>query len=201
MKRTKENALLTKESIMESALDVFIKKGYSKTTTNDILNKIEPTKGAFYFHFKDKDDLFKQVIAKELNFISELIVDSFIDHGDEKKRVEQLLINIVDNFYNNRRFRKVIILTWFRVEVDIDCHIMRDKTNFNEFFLEEVNKLLQEANKKGMLKKDVKPVETATQITAMILGMYRMYFVTPKYARNIDTSKDMIIAYLHLIFN
>lgn len=201
MKRTKEDSLLTKESIMESALDVFIKKGYSQTTTNDILSNIDLTKGAFYFHFRDKEDLFKQVIAKELKFISELIVDSFIDHSDEKIRIQQLLMNVIDNFYTNRRFRKVILLTWFRVEVDVDCHIMRDKKNFNEFFLEEVDKILQNARKKGLLRKGVKPLNAATQITATVLGIYRMYFVTPQYARNVDNAKDMMSEYVKLIFN
>lgn len=201
MKRTKEDALATKESIMESALDVFIKKGYSQTTTADILANIDLTKGAFYFHFTDKEDLFKQVITKELNFISELIVDSFIDHGSEKERMQQLVKNIIDNFYTNRRFRKVILLTWFRVEVDVDCHIMRDKKNFNEFFLEEVNKLLQQASKKGALEKSVKPLETATMITATVLGIYRMYFVTPAYARNIDVSHTIMQDLVTQIFN
>ncbi|WP_317897812.1 TetR/AcrR family transcriptional regulator [Aurantibacillus circumpalustris] len=200
MKRTKEDAQLTKESIMESALDVFITKGYSKTTTNNIITKINLTKGAFYFHFNDKEDLFKQVIAKELDFISGLIVDSFIKEGDEKAKVGHLLFNVLDNFYNNKRFRKVILLTWFRVEVEVDCHIMHDKTNFNEFFLEELNKLFVQAHKKGKLRNGIKPLETATHVTALILGIYRMYFVTPKYATNINFSKDILKSYINQIF-
>lgn len=200
MKRTKEDALLTKESIMESALDVFIKRGYSETTTSHILASTPFTKGAFYFHFKSKEDIFQQVIAKELNFISNLIVDSFIETGNEKDKVEHLLSGVMDNFYLNTRFRKVILLTWFRVEVDVDSQILKDKTSFNEFFLEELHKLLISAQQKKLLNKTVNPIEAATHITALILGVYRLYFVAPKYGSDINSSKKLLLSYLNQIF-
>ncbi|MBR2299474.1 MAG: TetR family transcriptional regulator [Alphaproteobacteria bacterium] len=57
MKRTKEEALETRQAILQSALDLFYQKGYSKTTFEEIATRINLTKGAVYWNFKNKPDL------------------------------------------------------------------------------------------------------------------------------------------------
>ena len=47
---------------MQSALDLFYQKGYSKTTFDEIASRIELTKGAVYWHFKNKPDLVAALI-------------------------------------------------------------------------------------------------------------------------------------------
>ncbi|PRX56946.1 TetR/AcrR family transcriptional regulator [Flagellimonas meridianipacifica] len=43
-------------------LDVFSKKGYYNTNLDDILKELELSKGAFYHHFKSKEDFFIHII-------------------------------------------------------------------------------------------------------------------------------------------
>ena len=73
MKRTKEEALKTRQIILQSALDLFYQKGYSKTTFDEIASRIELTKGAVYWHFKNKPDLvaalINDYIAKKNQFL------------------------------------------------------------------------------------------------------------------------------------
>jgi TetR/AcrR family acrAB operon transcriptional repressor len=183
MRRTKEDALITKECLMDTSLEIFNLKGYSHTTLDDIASGAQLTRGAFYFHFKDKEDLFKQLLARELDFISLLIVDSFVSEGDEKQQLQSLLSNLVDNFYDNKRFRNIIQLTWFRTEVTEGCTSLIDKTNLNEFFIEEVEKLIKSAQKNKLINKSLDPLTIAIQFAIQINGMYRLYFVTPKYLK------------------
>ncbi len=183
MRRTKEDSLITKENLMDTALDIFNQKGYSNTTLDDIATGANLTRGAFYFHFKDKEDLFQQLLSREMGFISSLIVESFVSSGDEKQQLTDLMMNLVDNFYENKRFRNVIQLTWFRTEVTDDSTVLVDKTNLNEFFIEEVEKLIKSAQKKGLISKAHDPLLTAIQFAIQINGTYRLYFVTPKYLK------------------
>lgn len=183
MRRTKEDAQLTKEHLLDTALEIFNQKGYSHTTPADIAFGADVTRGAFYHHFNDKDDLYQQLLSRELDFISRLIVDSFVTEGDEKQQLQTLLMNLVDNFYENKRFRNVIQLTWFRTEVTEGCTTIVDKTNLNEFFIEEVEKLIKTAQKKGLINKSHDPLLLAIQFSIQINGTYRLYFVTPKYLK------------------
>jgi TetR/AcrR family acrAB operon transcriptional repressor len=61
-RRTKEEAAETRQQILETALDVFSKKGFSRTTFVDIAGQIGLSKGAVYWHFKTKTDLLVALI-------------------------------------------------------------------------------------------------------------------------------------------
>ena len=56
-RRTKEDALKTRRRILASALSLFVKKGYDRTTFTDIAARLGMTKGAVYWHFDSKEKL------------------------------------------------------------------------------------------------------------------------------------------------
>jgi TetR/AcrR family acrAB operon transcriptional repressor len=181
MRRSKEDALQTREDLMNAALALFIKNGYSKTSQDDIVNELGLTRGAFQGHFSNKEDLFRQLMSQEFDFISGLVTDSFIRADDPALVLRSLLENVIDNFYSNKRFRNFVYLTWFRVEVDEKSKVLKDKTDFNEYFLEQVHQILKKARASGILAPSCTPKIAALQITALINGIYRLYFVTPNY--------------------
>lgn len=63
-RRTKEEAQQTRETILMAALDMFCEKGYSRTTFDEIAKKINLTKGAVYWHFRNKPDIIKALIIE-----------------------------------------------------------------------------------------------------------------------------------------
>lgn len=62
-RKTKEEAEKTRQAIIESAFHVFRTKGYSKTTLQDIAVEAGVTRGAVYWHFKNKPDIFGKLMA------------------------------------------------------------------------------------------------------------------------------------------
>lgn len=61
-RKTKEEAELTRKKLIKSALLLFSEKGVAHTTLTDISRKAEVTKGAFYWHFKNKLEVFDAII-------------------------------------------------------------------------------------------------------------------------------------------
>ena len=57
-RRTKEEAQQTRCHIMSTALDLFCSHGLAKTSLTDIARAAELTRGAIYWHFKNKEELF-----------------------------------------------------------------------------------------------------------------------------------------------
>lgn len=51
-----------RQQLLEAAFTLFMKKGYQATTTDDIARSVGLTKGALYFHFKNKDELLLEVV-------------------------------------------------------------------------------------------------------------------------------------------
>jgi AcrR family transcriptional regulator len=54
----------SREFILKTAFSLFITKGYKALTMQDLENATKLTKGAFYYYFRSKEDLFKAVIEK-----------------------------------------------------------------------------------------------------------------------------------------
>ncbi|MCC8164572.1 MAG: TetR/AcrR family transcriptional regulator [Planctomycetes bacterium] len=60
-----------RNEILDAAEALFGRKGYAKTTINDILTRLEIAKGTFYHYFTSKEELMAAIVAR------------FIDNGIE----------------------------------------------------------------------------------------------------------------------
>ena len=58
-----EQMAKTHQAILDTARELFLKKGYDATSTRDIANAIGITQPALYHHFKDKEVIFLAVIT------------------------------------------------------------------------------------------------------------------------------------------
>ena len=54
----------TRMSIMESALDIFSEKNFANASVSEITARIGLSKGAFYWHFKNKQDILIKIIEE-----------------------------------------------------------------------------------------------------------------------------------------
>lgn len=73
VRRTKEEAEQTRLEIIKASLDLFSEKGYSKTTFDEIAKRINKTKGAVYWHFRNKPDLLIAIIKDAIIKLNEHI--------------------------------------------------------------------------------------------------------------------------------
>jgi AcrR family transcriptional regulator len=64
----------TRERILDVALDLFIEKGYDKTSLREIAEKIGFTKAALYYHFPSKQDILMALHYRMHGLLEESIV-------------------------------------------------------------------------------------------------------------------------------
>ncbi|MBC7468470.1 MAG: TetR family transcriptional regulator [Ramlibacter sp.] len=64
VRRTKEDALATRASLLDAAERLFLAKGVSRTSLNDIAVEAPTTRAAIYWHVTDKADLFNAMMAR-----------------------------------------------------------------------------------------------------------------------------------------
>ena len=62
MRKSKEDTQLTREKIIESAFESFFELGYAETSLSLIAENAGMTRGAIYWHFKDKNELYREVV-------------------------------------------------------------------------------------------------------------------------------------------
>jgi len=200
MRKTKEESEVTKEKIIDAALYIFLEKGFSQTSVEDIVKPLNLTRGAFYWHFKDKDDVFRSIIHREHSQRIESLNSISFENIDEKSQLKKTMANIIDIFYDNERFRSFIKLRWFRVEQDPYKFSVPATAEMNATTESMLMDILKSAEEKGSLAMDAAPNEIKSHLIALTNGIFRLYFVLPEfYSKKVNVSK-MINDYIDLLF-
>ncbi|RYF62134.1 MAG: TetR/AcrR family transcriptional regulator [Comamonadaceae bacterium] len=63
----------TRAALMDAARDLFVRQGYGDTSTPQVVAAAGITRGALYHHFADKRDLFRAVVAREMQQMADEI--------------------------------------------------------------------------------------------------------------------------------
>lgn len=83
MRRTKTEALKTKEYLMLATLDTFYQKGIARTSLNEIAQAAGVTRGALYWHFKNKEDLFDALFQRICDDIESCIKEDSNNNNEQ----------------------------------------------------------------------------------------------------------------------
>ena len=100
---------VSKERLLESAKILFSQKGYYATSVEDIVESAGLSKGAFYFYFKSKEELFKSLVEEmHLNIVKRL--ESFLERD---LPLEDALIEhaevFLEDIYQNRHIAQIFL--------------------------------------------------------------------------------------------
>ncbi len=68
--------MATMQRLQNTGLELFYAQGYYDTSVDDILKKLDLSKGAFYYHFESKEDFFIQIIE---NLLARKIYSTLIE--------------------------------------------------------------------------------------------------------------------------
>lgn len=66
VRKTKADALVTRQQLIEAAIEQFALRGVSNTTLTDIADAAGVTRGAVYWHFSSKVELFNEMWRQQL---------------------------------------------------------------------------------------------------------------------------------------
>lgn len=135
-RRSKEDALATRNSLLDAAERVFLAQGVAGTSLNDIALAAGTTRGAIYWHFRDKADLFNAMmdrVAMPLQSALEMVAQA--QEADPLPALKQSLRQAFHQTVNDPQTRRVFEVATHKVEyVDSLCAVrarhqeVRDET-------------------------------------------------------------------------
>jgi len=136
-RRTKEDAVATRNALLDAAEQVFLAQGVSQSSLAAIAEKAGATRGAVYWHFKDKLDLFNAMIDRVT-----LSLDQVID-GDVDKQVSiqplQRMCRVIQLLFHalvtDERICRVFTIMKHRVEFvgELAALQVRHASSLNDF--------------------------------------------------------------------
>ncbi|EFM2060083.1 multidrug efflux transporter transcriptional repressor AcrS [Escherichia coli] len=147
-KRTKAEALKTRQELIETAIAQFAQYGVSKTTLNDIADAANVTRGAIYWHFENKIQLFNEMWLQQPS-LRELIQERLtagLEHEPFLQLREKLIVGLQFIAEIPRQQALLQILYHkceFRDEMLAEA-VIREKMGFNPQILREVLQACQQ---------------------------------------------------------
>ena len=169
MKKTKQEAEETKKAIVQSALDLFYEKGYSKTTFELISTKIGMTKGAVYWYFKNKPELvaaiINEYIERKMRYLNEKIPS--LNHF---KDIEAYFSATSDFLLSDENAYKVAFFLSLQMEwsESIITKVLEGVKENTTYWFEYFTKALAKMQKNGEIRSDV----DASVISSMMFNLW-----------------------------
>ena len=200
MRRTKEDAEQTRKAILGSAMDIFCEKGYSKTTFDEIAKRINLTKGAVYWYFRNKPDIVAALIndfaAKHIGLVKNTLDE--IEHIEFEDIINmELLIN--KQIKEDAEFAKFLFfvscqMEWSESIISKIRPAIEETKNVGRNLLFE---MLQSLQKRGKIKPQT-DIIMITEILRMMYGGILEGYFTKRLEHSFD---DVVRTGFNLIFN
>lgn len=164
-----------KERIVETSIQLFDKKGFTGTSIKEIVEELNVTKGTFYYYFKSKEELLKDI---HLTYIDDLIEQQKVILEDSTtdciEKLYGLIFMVISNIGSNRESARIFTREVRHLSEE---HVEEIKGKRNLF-----RKRYQELIEKGIRQGEFKDTLPADMLTFGILGIinWTYYWYNPE---------------------
>jgi AcrR family transcriptional regulator len=166
----------TKEFILETSFKLFLNKGYRNTSMSNLVTETKLSKGAFYHYFKNKEELYQEVINRYfISYYKSVDWDSLKDMNlvELEMMIKEFYKSFVPEILalTKKGMSRYFILFFEAYE---------EYPKFKEevrYFYEQINKVLIQRLKKGKVEN---PVLEATNLIAKYEGLMFWISVFPE---------------------
>jgi len=183
VKRTRADAEATREAILDAAEQVFLERGVSRSGLEHIAQRAGVTRGAIYWHFKDKSALFSAMLDRVRLPLSE-IAESYRQesHGRDPLGLLQDLCRLaLAKLDENETYRNVYSILMNRCEFygDINPAFER-QLEIDSENLRKVEEDFMRAHELGQLAAHVKPRVATLALYSLMRGIYLAWLRAPE---------------------
>ncbi|PWB68273.1 hypothetical protein C3F09_11955 [candidate division GN15 bacterium] len=95
-----------RHQLLQAAHQLFASKGYRESSTDDIARKAGLTKGAFYFHFKSKEEILLALMRRQAEGFRQILTEK-VDHMSGPGDLLRVMLKECP-FESSREFRSMV---------------------------------------------------------------------------------------------
>ena len=104
----------TREKIVSVATKLFSRFGFHKTSMDEIAKIARKAKGSLYYHFASKEELYTEVVSKEIkNLKNQLLVITADSDLDASGKLKQYLIKRMEVLHNAANYHETLKADFF----------------------------------------------------------------------------------------
>jgi TetR/AcrR family transcriptional regulator, acrAB operon repressor len=182
VRRTREEALATRETILDAAEQVFHDKGVAHASLEEIAQAAGCTRGAIYWHFKDKAELFDAMMDRVV-----LPVEAMLDRAGQAGVTDPLAIlrlatiDILERTARDPHLQRVFEIAYHKCEYTGDAAGVRDRHIASQSECQgTIEAGFRACVAQGYLPKSVNPKEAAIGAMSLVSGLIANWVLDPK---------------------
>ena len=179
--KSKDNS---KEQILEAAMKVFVKNGFSETRMDDIAENSGLSKGAIYHHYKSKKDLFLALIDFwEEYFFFKIFFNKDIESKNSADLLRDMAKDMIETFKNRKYILLAELEFWSLANHDED---VRAKT---EALYIKLMKLIRTIISKGVNSNEFKKLDVDVAALSVMTSLQGVIWFSIFQDKNISAEQ------------
>ena len=181
VRRTKEEALETRSRIIDAAEQVFYVKGVANASLEEIATAAELTRGAIYWHFKDKAELFDAMMQRVVLPVEEMLERSgSCGTTDPLELLRRATIDVLVRTASDERTQRVFDIAYHKCEYVGDAAGVRERHIASQGeCMKSIEAGFRACVAAGQLPKSVSPRVAAIGAMSLVSGLIANWVLDP----------------------
>jgi TetR/AcrR family acrAB operon transcriptional repressor len=200
-RKTKEDAELTRQQIIDAAREVFLARGVSRTTMEHIATQAGVTRGAVYWHFSNKTELFQAMREQVFLPLIDRMDDTLLVEGtqDPLTCIENFLCGSIQTLNENITTRQTYEIMMTKCEyVEEFAIVLQQMLSNCSIINEKVRQVYEHAKALGQLHPSHDPTQLAIDTHLFFIGLLNMWVKDTEGNRFRDQATELIKAHMNL---
>ena len=173
---------MTKENILQVAIQEFSLYGYDAVSMNQLASKLKVNKATIYYHYKDKKSLYQSVLGNLISRNKDQVKELINSKLEPKEMFRQYINLFINNIKETPQIIPLTLREMANLGVNVEGSIEED--------LEENIKYLASILSKLNLKNHYKDIDPYI-IKALMYGTINTYYSMQMSIVNLKTIKDL----------
>lgn len=179
VRRTKEEALATRDSILDAAEHLFVKQGVAGTTLQHIASAAGVTRGAIYWHFLDKGAMFNAMMERvkmPLEAARQLHQEN--NPMSPLEALREHIMAVLRVTVDDPQARRVFEIATLKIEFIDEMVAVRERRKQNqELWMARTETAIREGIAAGEVREGVDPLAVALGLWAILDGLLRAWLL------------------------
>ncbi len=180
-RKTREEALATRERLLDAAERIFRERGVTRTSLAEIAASAGVTRGAVYWHFEDKADLFRAMCDR-----ATLPLDANFERAgksvasDPLGTLRELSIGALQSLASDPRAQNVFEIVFHKSElVDELAGLASAHRKERGACLSQIEDIIRRAAMAGQVPVDTDPTLATQGLHALMIGIMHEWVLDP----------------------
>lgn len=201
VRKTKEDALATRDSILDAAEELFATQGVSGTTLQHIATTAGVTRGAIYWHFEDKAALFNALMERaKMPLESAFYLLEKDSPVDPLADLHEYLVCVFKLTVDDLRARRAFEIATIKMELVEEMNaVRRRRAEWKARWMATCEGRIRIGVDHGLLKPDVDPEVVALGLHALVDGLLRAWLLEPQSFDLVKVGEQIVDMHLECL--